>query len=297
MSALLISAAAILIAGFLFVPIYLAALTAIIFIGIATAIIRSHLRLALLETEQQLSVQQLRTVIHDMYEGVVLYTPQFKILSINPAAEQVLHVKESEVVGHIISPQSVNNKKLKLLSQVVFPSLAPVVSHISESGWPQVTEINTESPSLRLVLTLNRLTNEKGVVRAFVKLIQDKTHEQEIEESKAEFITTSAHQLRTPLTAMGWAFENLRTSLKDSPELQEIAAQGLGLSKRGLKIINDMLDVIQIEGGKVTYNLQTIDITHLVGTVIQEARSIAEEYGITINFTPPTESMLVSADE
>ena len=294
--ALLASAAILLLINFFFAPLYIAFLIFIIFAGIATAMIYSHLRLARLEVEHKLSTQQLKTITKDMGEGVVVYTPEFKILSLNPAAEKTLRIKEADALHHTITPSSIKDKKLKTLTQVVFPSLAPVVSHVSEKGWPQIVEISTSEPSLQLVTILNRITNQKGAVIGFVKLIQDKTLEKELLKSKTEFITTSAHQLRTPLTAMNWAFESLRASLKNSPKPQEIAAQGLGLSERALKIINDMLDVIQIEGGGFGYTFQAIDIVHLVEKIVKEARVIAQEYGITVDFAPPAGPCYVSAD-
>lgn len=234
-------------------------------------------------------------IIEDMREGVVLYTPDFKIIKINPTAEKIFGLKKDEVVGKKISPELVKNKKFKPITQVIFPSLAPVVDQISSEGWPQQVEIKTEEPNLHLITSLNRVTDPQGKTLFFIKIIQDKTREEKILESKTEFITTSAHQLRTPLNAMSWAFESLYNSL-EKKELKEIAAQGMDLSERALKIINDLLDVIQIEEGQYGYYFKETGIVDLIEKVVEEARPVAKEYGITLKFEPSASEYNITID-
>ena len=284
-----------IIAAFLFTPLYFALMFTVVFVGMSVGAIQAYARLAKTEIEARLGAQQLKAVTQDMYEGVVVYTPQFKIININPAAEKILNITEKDVLGKIITPQSAQQEELSLFTQVIYPSLAPTINNISEGGWPQVTEIGTQAPERRLRLTLNQLLDGKRVT-GFVKIIQDKTHEQQLEESKTEFITNSAHQLRTPLTGINWAFESLRSALKENKELSDTAEQGYMLAQRGLRIINEMLDVAQIEGGTITYSADRIDINELVSEVLQEARPVAKSYNITIHSSLSTEHMYMNGD-
>ena len=104
---------------------------------------------------------------------------------------------------------------------------------------------------------LDRVFGADGKVLYFFKSVRDETREQEILESKTEFINTAAHQLRTPLTAVNWALENIRSLAETtSPEIAETAEEALRTSERALKITNDLLDVAKIEEGRFGYELK-----------------------------------------
>lgn len=294
-AALFLLALTLIIVSLFFVPLYLGFLTVIVFAGMAAAGFYGVLRLAYLEEKHESSAQELQAVIKNMQEGVVVYTPQFKITDLNPAAENILKIKRPDIVGQTVTPASGLDEKLKTLTQIIYPSLAPSVTTISEVGWPQIVEITTEN-NLQLLTVLGQLVDEAGNITGFVKIIQDRTREKELIDSKTEFITTSAHQLRTPLTAMGWAFENLNKSLGDKPELQKISTEGLNLSARGLKIINDMLESIQIEEGRFGHEFKDTDLVELAKEVAEETRQATQEYGLRFSFSPPTKPYPVNAD-
>ncbi|MEX0689997.1 MAG: PAS domain-containing sensor histidine kinase [Candidatus Paceibacterota bacterium] len=222
------------------------------------------------------------TIINDLEEGVVIYTPEFEIALINPAAEEIFKVKSQEISGKKITPELLKDKKFRTLTQVIFPSLAPSITQKSNDGWPQVVEIRTDNPEMNLITTLNKITTESGETKSFVKIIQNKTRERELLDAKTEFITTSAHQLRTPLNTVSWAFESIENSTEDE-NIKDIASQGLEISKRGLKIINDLLNAIQIEEGKFGQKAQNININELIEKIVEEAKLIASKYEISMN--------------
>lgn len=229
-------------------------------------------------------------------EGLVIYTPQFKVLHINPAAERILKIKSEEAIGKIINPNLINISPFQTLTQVIFPSLAPSINQISEEGWPQIVKIETSESELKLLTVLDRISDQQGKSLAFVKIIKNNTREEQLIKTKNEFITTAAHQLRTPVTAMSWAFEQLHDSVEDS-ELKKITQEGKELAARSSKIINDLLSVIQIEEGKYNQNLRKINIVDLVKKIAKEANLIAKEYNITIETRVPNEEIFISADE
>ncbi len=224
------------------------------------------------------------TLFKNAREGVVIHSPDFKILSINPAAEKIFNLKSKEVIGKKITPALAKDERFKTFVQVIFPSLAPTMKQLSTADWPQVIDIETDSPKLNLLVTSDRIVNQQNKVTGFIKIINDHTREQNILESKSDFITTTAHQLRTPLNAINWALESLQTSVQE-PAARETIQQGLALSQRALKIINDLLDVAQLEGGKYNFTFSEIDLDNLIKTIVNDAQPIAKELGIKLNYS------------
>lgn len=271
-----------------------AALIAACSIGLWTTLLVVHGALVKERRRAAFSSREIDEFLEHLKHGVISYDPNFAILRLNPAAEQLFGVRAAEVVGTTIEPAATRNPHLARLAKVLFPSLAPAAIELSDAGmWPQVVSIVLEDPHAEYATTLHRITDLSGNVVEFLKLIEDKTREQEILRSKTEFITVAAHQLRTPLTAMGWLIDNIASGAAPSPELTE-GLQGLReLSDRTLKITNDLLDAAKIEEGKFGYSFEDADLVGIVKTVVHEASSAAKQYKIGVFFSPPARDTLL----
>jgi len=230
---------------------------------------------------------ELAAIIENLEEGLVIYDPSFRVMSMNASAEKIFGVSRADVEGRIIEPRLADDPRYGTLTKVIFPSLAPSVDELSEANaWPARVRIVLEHPELKLYTTLNRVTDENGRVVFFIKLVKDETREQAILASKNEFINTAAHQLRTPLTAINWALENIKKSAEGvSDEIGTTANEALGVSERALKITNDLLDVAKIEDGRFGYQFGDADLVAFVNDVITSLLPVARQYGIAVSFS------------
>jgi len=231
--------------------------------------------------------RKLTALMQSVQEGVVVYDYQFRVVGFNPVAEEIFNLEAASVIGKVIEPRLAENKKFRKLVQIIFPSLASSVVQISGANkWPQKIRIITEDPSARLFTALDRVFGADGRVLYFFKSVRDETREQEILESKTEFINTAAHQLRTPLTAVNWALENIRSLAETtSPEIAETAEEALRTSERALKITNDLLDVAKIEEGRFGYELKEEKLFSFIDEVVGALEPIAKQYGISLSFS------------
>src|SRR3972149_1150481 len=170
---------------------------------------------------ERFSEEWLQSVISELSDAVIAYDGDFKILIFNKTAEKVFGLKAMEVLGQTVTVERANEPRMKLLVQVIFPSLAPRVQTITEPGvYPQIVDLDLDDYHLRI--TTNKITDQGGSAQGFTKVIHDRTRETEILRSKSEFITIAAHQLRTPLTAINWTYEVLGKDAALSPETQEL---------------------------------------------------------------------------
>lgn len=233
--------------------------------------------------------RKLSAIVENLRDGLIIYSPQFEILEFNPAAENIFSIKKDDVVGKVIEPKLNQIEKFKSLTQVIYPSLASSVSQLSEANaWPQIIEVFIEEQNKNFYTVLNRIIDENGKIICFLKIVKDETREQAILQSKNEFINTAAHQLRTPLTALNWALENiLKFSENSSPEIHEVATEAIKVSERTLKITNDLLDVAKIEEGKFGYLFKNIDVVAFVDGIIDAVIPFARQHSTQITFSHP----------
>jgi len=210
----------------------------------------------------------------------------------NKTAENIFNIKKEQVVGQRFGPERAGEPNYKILTQTMFPSLAPTVVRHSEAGaYPQVIDISFPGQELRV--STDRLTDMGGRVLGFVKLVQDRTREVELMRSKSEFITIAAHQLRTPLTAVNWIFEGFAKSEVLPKDDLELAKNGLTATRKLLKIVNDLLDVSKIEEGRFGYNFEQTNLVGFISELLKNAQAEAKEYGIKLYFDKGAQQQLM----
>ena len=253
------------------------------------------------EPPDRMKDYELETIMGNIRDGVIVYDTNFIILSMNNAALKIAGISAEEALGKAIEPSLINNPRLRTLTQIIFPSLAPSMATILANGWPQIIDITLEEPRAELRTVLNRVINDKNEVVAFMKLVTDMTREKGVLESKSEFISVAAHQLRTPLTAINWSFESLNKILgsekPDMAEIANLAKEGWQLTERSLKIVNDLLNAARIEEGRFGFNFEETDLAEFVGKIMKESELAAKEYGIKIVFSPGSRTFRVRIDK
>lgn len=264
----------------------------IILLSIGFLVFFSNLRAARYSLTINLEKNRLDSIISSIGDGLIVYGADFKITVFNKAAEEIFNLSQADAIGYLVAVDSIKNEQFKILTQVIYPSLAPAVVRRSEQGiYPQVIDISFEDPRLELRVSTNRLIDEKGQIFGFVKVVQDRTREAELIKSKSDFITVAAHQLRTPLTAVGWALENLKAeNLSDSQ--QEIVRMGSAASANLLKVVEDLLNVSKIEEGRFGYNFQNFDLVTFLSSLLSQAEIIAKQYNVAVYFDPGQETAI-----
>lgn len=269
-----------------------------IFLTMGAIILFNNLRLARLNLEIKLERNEMQSIIYNLFDGIIAYDQDFRILIFNRAAERILNIPADKVFNQNFTPEKAKDPNFSVLGQILYPSLAALVVRRSEQGiFPQIADFTFKQPmELNLRVTTDRIIDPSGRLLGFVKIIHDRTREIEILKSKSEFIEVAAHQLRTPLTSLNWIFESLaRETLTDSQK--ELVNMGLLGAGGVLKTVNDLLDVSQIEEGRFGYKFEDINIISLAEEILNGIMALAKESKIKIYFKKPEEaSIMIFAD-
>ena len=113
--------------------------------------------------------------------------------------------------------------------------------------------------------------------------------------AKDEFLATVSHELRTPLSSiMGWATLLLR---RNPPQDLE---RGLVTIERNAriqaKLIDDVLDISRIIGGKLVLNVGSANLSEVVGAAIETVSLAASLKDISIVNEVPADGVTIVAD-
>jgi len=118
----------------------------------------------------------------------------------------------------------------------------------------------------------------------------------EIDRRKDQFLATLAHELRNPLAPLSYSLQLLRLAEKD-PELR---ADALALGQRQLavlvRLVDDLLDVSRVTGGKIQLRPEPAAIADVVARAVETTRSLVDELGHRLSIELPAEPVRVHGD-
>ena len=109
-----------------------------------------------------------------------------------------------------------------------------------------------------------------------------RAHAEHANRMKDEFLSTVSHELRTPLNAIvGWT-----DVLADGGENHQEVIQGVEIIRRNAlmqaQLIEDLLDLGRISSGKMTLNVQSVDLAGIINEAVQSVQHSADMKMITI---------------
>lgn len=109
------------------------------------------------------------------------------------------------------------------------------------------------------------------------------SHRKDLEASrvKSDFISTAAHQLRTPLTGIRWALEALEKS-DLSEDHQALVKSAKDKSHELVAIVGTLLDISAIESGKYKYEFVPVAIDALAEEVVRDFAPAAQKAQVSV---------------
>ncbi len=114
----------------------------------------------------------------------------------------------------------------------------------------------------------------------------------ELDQVKNKFFANISHELRTPLTLILSPLDALRTRLRDTLNHQDQETLQLMYDNalRLYALIDDLLDLVRLEQGKMKYKIEPIKLRELLPGLTSAIRAMAESHGIRVSINLPEDA-------
>jgi signal transduction histidine kinase len=220
-------------------------------------------------------------IITNFTDGLLFFNENNNLVLINPVAEDLLDVRAIEVISS------------SLLKKTSFPRFEKAINILRESGDKKIFRKEVEIGE-NLIIEVSAVKIERGDKKIGTLLaLHDVTREKLVERLKTEFVSLSAHQLRTPLSAIKWTLKMILDGDmgKINEEQRDLLTKTYESNERMISLINDLLSVTRIEEGRYVYKKEAVDLKEIVGNIVKNYKEEAKRRGINFNFNDPKEKL------
>jgi PAS domain S-box-containing protein len=248
--------------------------------------------------------QLLSAIIDSSEDAIVSKDLNSIVTSWNKSAERIFGYTADEMIGQSIArlfPVDRLEEETHILARI---GRGERVDHF------ETIRLHKSGKPLDVSLTISPVRDTDGKVVGASKIARDisdqkrsarklaEAHEElkRADRLKAEFLATLSHELRTPLTAiLGWI-----QILKELPTPEELE-QGIEVIERNVRLqsqlIEDLLDISRIESGKVSLDVQRLNLAGIVTAAIETVRPSAESRQIKLTSTFSTVDGVIMGDK
>ncbi|WP_411879988.1 PAS domain-containing protein [Polaromonas sp. YR568] len=236
---------------------------AVRFTGSASDITDQHLA----QEQIQDRNEQLSAIFSLSPDAFVSFDHAFCVKDVNPAFEQLTGLAGANVIG-LSEEKFTEQMNGRCAASRPFCGLVELrrLSVLKARKGRGVIEL--ASP-VRRVLQAKLKTSGAASVSQILYL-RDITHETIVEDMKTEFLSTAAHELRTPMASILGFAEVMLTHKLDEPQRLEFSNIIHTQSQQMSSILDELLDLARIEARKEKdFVFETLDLQTIVGQVVR----------------------------
>ena len=184
---------------------------------------------------------QLEAIFALSPDGFLEVDAQGQVGFVNPAFEILTSLPAAEVIGQ--SASELVEKLQGLTRGMTLTQIQEMFKASEQLHW-----LELEIPFKRTLAVLTKANQSDG----YIVYLHDITQEAELEEMRSAFMSTAAHELRTPISSILGYAELLMRRLKgvtkpSEATVQEMAAVIERQSKNMAELVNDLLDLARLE--------------------------------------------------
>jgi len=238
--------------------------------------------------------------------AIVMLDSEGRVVSWNTGAQRIKGYSAEEIVGQHFSrfypPEDIARGAPRHDLDA-----AAAQGRFEVEGW----RVRKDGSLFWANVVFTAIRDPAGNARGFAKLTRDLTERRQVEETltkakgaaekanlaKSEFLSSMSHELRSPLNAiLGFAqlMESDATPATPSQKasIDEILRAGWYL----LELINEILDLAQIESGKLSLSLEPTSLADVILECQGMIEPQAQSRGIRMTFPPFAVPRFVQAD-
>jgi len=252
----------------------------------------NHLAEQLERTIQDLSLERdrLSGVLRSMTDAVITFDASGKVILANPQGRQLLAAWS--VIDHWEDWEEAADVPKERIPE----PLMSVYRIVLDTGKETSTKLHVGSGVWSVVMAP---FNSRQTVQGAVAVLRDITEEFRLEKLRRDFVANVSHELRTPLAMLQGYSEALLDDIAATPEERNQIVQVIhDEAVRMSRLVQDLLDLAQMEAGRLSLSLGTVDVRALLERMERKYAVLCKERHIGLKLQVADDApILQKADE
>lgn len=238
----------------------------------------------------------METIINSINEPIVGLNNELEILFINDEALNVLNLKREDVIRKSAKEISLRNDLLRRLIRELVDVPAGGPGKEKEKKEPLKIYADNKESFFQVKYMGITQPGKDGVTmekKGYVIMLKNITEFKELDSAKTTFISTISHELKTPISAIMMSLqllEDKRIGALNNEQV-DLANSIKENSERLLSITGELLNMTQVESGKLQLKPKITKPIELIEYAIKANRVQAEKFNIQIEVEYPEDKI------
>jgi len=234
--------------------------------------------------------EKTETILANMADGLLVLDANNYILTANTAAEKMLDVKLSELLGVPLVPAQPETPLWQCIKDIA-GNTNPTVTVTVDVPQPQSDQ------KLSIEAHAAKVQGDEQQVIGTVIVLRDITTLKEVERMKARFMAGITHELKTPLAVIQLHSKNLATYYHQMPDdkrnelLQAIQNQ----TKLLKQLVENILHLSRYDNGMVNIKKEPVGTVKIIDQVVTDLRPLAKAKQIALHWEKPRQEITIKA--
>jgi PAS domain S-box-containing protein len=211
---------------------------------------------------------RIETIINSMHDAIIGLDEKQFIIFANEVASTLIGLPAQSLTGKYAPDIAMENDLLRNLL-------------VNDQHKMKIYADNRESFYTKEVLAVT----SKDKVIGKVIILKNITEFQQLDEAKTNFIATISHELKTPISSIKMSLKLLEDKRigEMNTEQQQLLENIDEDARRLLQITGELLDMAQVETGKLQLNFGSTHPKNIVDYAVKALKTTAEQKQVTLN--------------
>ncbi|NCS99729.1 PAS domain S-box protein [Candidatus Parcubacteria bacterium] len=233
-------------------------------------------------TKQHQKILQMATknkifklAVQSAFNHIIITDAEGVIIFANSAVTRITGYSPEEIIG--------NTPRLwgQQMPSPFYKKLWSTIKKDKKTFSGEITNKRKNGETYYAKAIISPIISPRKKIIGFIGTEEDVTKQKEVDKMKSEFISITAHQLKTPMTSLRWNLELLAESKLDKKQKEII--EGLSTTNEKLiDLVNTLLNISRIESGRITLTPEKINLTTMIDSVKDDYTIKIKEKSLTI---------------
>ena len=241
----------------------------------ATGLVLDISRRKALEAALQAERDQLRVILANIGDAVVVTDSQGRIEYVNPAWERLNGYLAREAVGHTMRLIRSGQTPAE-----IYPGMWETI--LAGQIWSgELINRRKDGSLYDAAVTISPVKDAFGTLVSFVGVQHDISALKELDRMKSQFVSDVSHELRTPLTNIRLYLDLLQTTT-DVQKIGRYLETMDRESGRLADLIDDLLSLSRLDAGTVAFFPSPTSLNSLLQALVEDRRALAASRGLEL---------------